>query len=198
MASAAINGKNHASCSLPLPKPRLSRDSLGVPVGLSILQNLPSNLLMLVFGLFLLSYAFYSLFKSKSFRIEIKDKPLISGGVGLVGGVIGGFTAFPGAAVVVWSGLRGLSKRESRSIVQPYILCLQLISLLLLAIRHPETFDQHYWSFFVYAVPLVLTGTVLGVNLYRRISDVNFRKLTFLLLGVSGMGLVLKAACFVK
>jgi len=30
MASAAINGKNHASCSLPVPKPRLSRDSLGV------------------------------------------------------------------------------------------------------------------------------------------------------------------------
>jgi hypothetical protein len=34
MASGAINGKNHASCSLPLSKPRLSRDSLagGWPV----------------------------------------------------------------------------------------------------------------------------------------------------------------------
>jgi len=30
------------------------------------------------------------------------------------------------------------------------------------------------------------------VNLYRNLSDVNFRRITFLLLGVSGLGLLLK------
>ena len=180
------------------PTPYILGGLLGVPIGLSILENLPSSTLMLLFGLFLVSYASYSLFKSKSFKLETRDKPYIAGSVGLVGGVIGGFTAFPGAAVVVWSGLRGFSKREARSIVQPYILCLQLISLLVLAIQHPETFNQNYWSLFACAMPLVLAGTLLGVDLYRRISDISFRKVTFILLGISGMGLVLKAAHFIN
>lgn len=45
----------------------------------------------------------------------------------------------------------------------------------------------------VCAIPLVLAGTLLGVNLYRKIPDINFRIVTFFLLGVSGTGLVVKA-----
>ena len=41
--------------------------------------------------------------------------------VGFLGGCLGGFTAFPGAAVVVWSNLRKLPKAQNRAIVQPYI-----------------------------------------------------------------------------
>jgi hypothetical protein len=35
-------------------------------------------------------------------------------------------------------------------------------------------------------VPVVLPCTLLGVKLYRQMSDVNFRRVTFILLGVSG------------
>jgi hypothetical protein len=114
--------------------------------------------------------------------------------VGMVGGVIGGFTAFPGAAVVVWSGLRRLSKQESRSIVQPYILGLQLVSLAMLSVQHPETFDHVYWTLLAITVPVVLPCTLLGVNLYKSLSDINFRRVTFMLLGTSGVGLLVKAA----
>lgn len=176
------------------PTPYLLGGLFGVPIGLSILHNLPTANLMFLFGSFLVAYAIYCLCKPKSLKLEIKDKPVISGAVGLLGGVVGGFTAFPGAAVVVWGGLRHLSKRESRSIVQPYILGLQIISLLFIAVQHPQTFTSNFWALFIYAVALVLPGTLLGVNLYRQISDVNFRKVTFLLLGLSGIGLLAKAA----
>ena len=73
--------------------------------------------------------------------------------VGMTGGIIGGFTAFPGAAVVVWSGLRRLPKAQSRSIVQPYILGLQLVSLAMLAIERPETFSPTYWALLLITVP---------------------------------------------
>jgi hypothetical protein len=43
-------------------------------------------------------------------------------------------------------------------------------------------------------VPVVLPCTLLGVKLYRQMSDVNFRRVTFILLGVSGLGLLVKAA----
>ena len=110
-----------------------------------------------------------------------------------MGGVIGGFTAFPGAVVVVWSGLRQLPKVESRAIVQPYILGMQVLSLGMLTLQHPETFDHRYWTLLAISIPVVLPCTLLGVNLYRSLSDINFRRVTFMLLGTSGFGLLVKA-----
>ena len=174
------------------PTPYLLGGLIGVPVGLMILHSLPTTTLMLVFGGVLVLYAAYSLLKPASLHVTMKGGPASSALVGAIGGVIGGFTAFPGAAVVVWSGLRQLDKRESRSIVQPYILGLQLISLTLLAIQHPQTFSRTFWVLLLITVPVVLPGTLLGVRLYRNLSDVNFRRITFLLLGTSGLGLLLK------
>ena len=176
------------------PAPYLLGGFLGVPVGLAILHSLPTSSLMLLFGGFLVVYAAYSMLKPDSLHVEIKGGPASSGVVGFMGGVIGGFTAFPGAAVVVWSGLRQLPKTESRSIVQPYILGLQIVSLTLLAIQRPQTFGPTFWTLLAISAPVVLPGTLLGVKLYKSLSDVNFRRVTFLLLGTSGLGLLVKAA----
>ena len=176
------------------PAPYLAGGFLGVPAGLTILHSLPTSSLMAIFGGFLIIYAAYSMLKPESLHVSYKSSWVAASLVGALGGVIGGFTAFPGAAVVVWSGLRRLPKRESRSIVQPYILGLQLVSLAMLAVKHPETFDRTYWSLLIITVPIVLPCTLLGVNLYKSLSDVNFRRITFMLLGTSGLGLLIKAA----
>ena len=176
------------------PAPYLLGGLAGVPVGLRILHSLPTSTLMATFGGFLIVYATYSMLKPESLYISRNSGWIAACLVGMAGGVIGGFTAFPGAAVVVWSGLRRLSKRESRSIVQPYILGLQLVSLAMLAVQHPETFGPTYWALLVITVPIVLPCTLLGVNLYKSLSDVNFRRITFMLLGTSGLGLLIKAA----
>lgn len=176
------------------PAPYLLGGLLGVPVGLAILSSLPTSTLMALFGTFLVLYSTYSLSRRAGAHATVKGSWLASSGVGMAGGVIGGFTAFPGAPVVVWSGLRGLAKGESRAIVQPYIFVLQLLSIMLLALQRPQTFSQTYWWLLAVTVPVVLVGTLFGVRLYRSLSDVNFRRLTFLLLGVSGAGLLLKAA----
>jgi uncharacterized protein len=175
------------------PAPYLLGGLLGVPVGLAILHGLPTSQLMFVFGAFLVLYAAYSMLKPESLRLPAVGGWPVSAAVGAAGGVIGGFTAFPGAAVVVWSGLRHLPKSESRAIVQPYILGLQLVSLSMLALQHPETFGVRYWSLLLITLPVVLPCTLLGVYIYGRLSDINFRRVTFMLLGVSGAGLLVKA-----
>ena len=175
------------------PAPYLLGGVLGVPVGLTILHVLPTKALMMVFGAFLVAYTAYSLFKPDSLHIKTKEPPFYSGVIGFFGGLIGGFTAFPGAPVVMWTGLRQLPKHEGRSIVQPFILGMQLVSLTMLAVQRPETFSPVFWSLLLIMIPVVLPGTLLGVKLYRGISDINFRKVTFLLLGVSGLGLLAKA-----
>lgn len=174
--------------------PYLLGGVIGVPVGLAILHSLPTSMLMVIFGGFLFIYAAYSILKPERLRVSLDANWFVSSLVGLVGGIIGGFTAFPGAAVVVWCGLRGLPRSECRSIVQPYILGLQVVSIAMLAVRHPETFDGEYWTLLAITIPIVLPCTLLGVNLYRRMSDINFRRITFMLLGTSGLGLLVKAA----
>lgn len=174
--------------------PYLLGGFVGVPVGLTILHSLPASQLMAIFGAFLVIYAGYSLLKPDGARVPAEGGWRVPALVGAVGGVIGGFTAFPGAAVVIWSGLRRLPKSESRSIVQPYILALQLLSLGILTIQHPETFDGTYWRLLALMLPVVLPGTLLGVTLYKSLSDINFRRVTFMLLGTSGVGLLVKAA----
>jgi hypothetical protein len=173
--------------------PYLAGGFIGVPFGLAILHSLPAPQLMAIFGAFLVIYAAYSLLKPDGMRVAGKGGWLAPSLVGAAGGVIGGFTAFPGATVIVWSGLRRLPKSETRSIVQPYILGLQLLSLAILAIQHPETFDATYWRLLGLMLPIVLPGTLLGVSLYKSLSDVNFRRITFMLLGTSGLGLLAKA-----
>jgi uncharacterized membrane protein YfcA len=176
------------------PAPYLLGGLVGVPIGLAILTSLPSGPLMEVFGAFLILYAAYSLLKPAAAHITVNDNWFASSLVGMSGGVIGGFTAFPGAPVVVWSGLRQLPKSDSRAIVQPYILGLQLLSIGLLALQKPATFARPYWGLLLITVPVVLPSTFLGVKLYRSLSDINFRRVTFILLGISGLGLLIKAA----
>jgi uncharacterized protein len=175
------------------PAPYLLGGLIGVPIGLSILHAAPTEILMLIIGGFLVAYAAYSMLRAEGLHVSSKGGWLSSSLVGLAGGVIGGFTAFPGAPVVVWTGLRRLHKADSRAIVQPFILGLQIVSLALLAVGRPETFGRAFWLLLAVTLPVVLPCTVLGVRLYRSLSDLNFRRVTFMLLGTSGFGLLLKA-----
>ena len=175
------------------PAPYLLGGLVGVPVGLAILGALPTSDLMLLFGGFLVIYAAYSLARPHGAYATVQGNWLASSLVGMSGGVIGGFTAFPGAAVVVWNGLRHVPKREARAIVQPYIFVLQVLSIALLALQRPETFDRTYWGLVAITVPVVLPCTMMGVKLYHSLSDINFRRVTFILLGISGLGLLMKA-----
>ena len=163
---------------------------VGVPLGVWLLNNLPAQKLMLVFGVILIAYSVYSLAKAASHKTRGVCGAASGVAVGFIGGTIGGFTAFPGAAVVVWTGLRNLPKKVARAIVQPYILVLQIVSLATNAYAHPAIFGQRFWLLLAITLPVVLPGTMGGVALYKRISDVNFKRISFILLGLSGVGLL--------
>jgi len=174
------------------PGPCIMGGLVGVPMGIWVLAHVAPTRLMVVFGSLLILYSIYSLLKPVGAKIHGFGGPAAGAAVGFVGGVIGGFTAFPGAAVVVWTGLRDLPKSQNRAIVQPYILMSQIYSLGLLAWLHPNYFSHRFWLLLAITIPAVLPGTFGGVMLYRRISDVNFKRVSFFLLGLSGLSLLLK------
>lgn len=174
------------------PGPYLAGGLAGIPIGVWLLNSLPTATLMVSFGMLLICYASYSLLKPATMLIKGTFGWMASVLVGLTGGVVGGFTAFPGAAVVIWTGLVVKPKGDIRAIVQPYILVLQVAALALLAVNHPETFDSRFWGLLMITLPVVLPGTLLGIRLYRSLSEVNFKRIAYMLLGISGMGLFVK------
>jgi uncharacterized membrane protein YfcA len=104
---------------------------------------------------------------------------------------VGGFSAFQ-SMLVVYLGLRGVSKAETRGITQPYILALQVVSLSILALTHSAIFNAQFWLLWALTLPAVLLGSSTGVALYRRMSEVNFRRAVLILLIVSGISLLAK------
>lgn len=94
---------------------------------------------------------------------------------------------------MVYLSLLGKPKAETRGVVQPYILTMQVLSLLILAVTSPGVFDGSFWLLAAITLPAALIGTLTGVGLYRRMSDVNFRRAVLLLLILSGTSLVAKA-----
>jgi hypothetical protein len=164
---------------------------VGVPIGLALLQALPMRLFGGGLGVFLLIYGVLVLLKPDHLRIRLSGwKPAVA--VGAAGGIVGGFSAFPGSIPVVYLGLRGLSKTETRNITQPYILILQLISLSILALTRSSIFNMQFWLLWALTLPAVLLGTSTGLTLYRRFNEVNFRRAVLILLIVSGVSLVVK------
>jgi uncharacterized protein len=175
------------------PGPCILGGLAGVPVGVWVLNNLPAKKLMLVFGAMIALYALYSMFKPSG--LELKNFSGAGSGlvVGALGGTVGGFTAFPGGPVIVWTGLRNLPKDTTRAIIQPFILTLQIVSLITNGVLHPNNFGVRFWTLLALTIPVVLPGTISGVLAYRRVSEVTFRRFCFILLLISGAGLILKA-----
>ena len=86
-----------------------------------------------LFGAFLAGYAAYLLLR----RTAAAEAGAAAPGacsrlfVGAVGGLVGVFTAMPGAIPSIWCELRGCSKDEQRGQVQPFILGMQILALML-------------------------------------------------------------------
>jgi uncharacterized membrane protein YfcA len=167
---------------------------VGVPLGLWLLIHLPQKKLNVVFGVFLVLYSLYIMLKPASFHFHGHgfDGPIGAATAGFTGGAVGGFTGFPGSMPAVWAGLGNLPKAMTRAIVQPFVIVSQLYTISILAVRHPEYYGHTYWVLLGLTLPVALTGTTLGVALYHRINDVNFRRVCAILLGVSGAALLIQ------
>jgi len=177
------------------PLPYLSGGTLGMPAGLAVLASLPSARLTIGLGALLVAYAAWSLCAPARLRLRaVAPNATRSFAIGALGGLVGGFSAFPGSALVVWAGLAGLGKERSRALTQPFILWMQLLGLVLMLATRPGPFDRGFWFVFVLVLPAALLGNRLGIAIYRRTGDLGYRRVTHAALGLAGFGLILRVA----
>jgi len=168
--------------------PYMIGGAAGIPPALYLLHHVDAWMLRLIFGLFIAAYAAYMLLHPTFSRFRGSERPSAALAVGFAGGLIGGFTAMPGAAPTIWCNLRGMSKNEQRGLVQPYITIMQCIAIALLlaggSISSETLFD------FVLSLPALAAGAALGILLFGKVSHGSYRRAVLLLLVVGGVALV--------
>ena len=157
----------------------------GIPIGAQLLKAVDPHAFSSGFGLFLICYSLYMLLRPHAvFRRGGRYAEVAAG---FAGGITGGATAFPGAIPTIWCSIQGLSKLEQRGIVQPFILLMQIATLVYfskLGILASGTLTTYLWC-----APVVAIGTWLGLRLFHRIDDKRFRQIVLFFLLFSGVTL---------
>jgi uncharacterized protein len=106
---------------------------------------------------------------------------------GALGGIIGGLAGLPGSVVTIWCGMRGWDRLRQRAVYQPYILVMQIVTLVALRFQAPLRMNiAHDLRF----VPFALLGAMGGLALFHRMTHRQFQLAVGLLLGASGVGLL--------
>jgi hypothetical protein len=159
--------------------------ALGLVPALYLLTRVDPVKFRVAFGVFLVTYAAYMLLRPQSQLLQRIKSRVFDGVVGFTGGLIGGLTAMPGAAPVVWCDLRGLPKEQQRGVVQPYIAAMQLVAMVLLI--GSGNLSRSVAVEFAMTLPALLAGTALGIFLFGKIDDATFRRFVLIALLVSGL-----------
>lgn len=165
--------------------------TLGIPVGLLVLAYGPAPAIVTGIGVLLVIYSGYMLA-----RIVMRlAPPRVGGGaridsaVGFAAGILGGIGGFVGALPAMWADMQGMDKRAARALMTPFIVAMQAIASLGLAIGGFFTSDALLLT--ASAVPAMLAGSFLGLRAYRILPAQGFRLVLLLLLLVSGVSLVI-------
>jgi uncharacterized membrane protein YfcA len=167
--------------------PYLAGGILGIPIGTLLLQRLNADVFAAAFGIFLLVYCTTMILRPNLvIRCNSRACQIAAG---FFGGVTGGATAFPGAIPTMWCNARGLPKEQQRGIIQPYILVMQLATLVYFS--RTGLLWSGLWSAFAWSIPAVLFGTLLGFALFNRVDEAKFKRITLTFLFVSGVLLAL-------
>ncbi|ABG32436.1 sulfite exporter TauE/SafE family protein [Roseobacter denitrificans] len=162
---------------------------LGVPLGVWSLHLIDVSLLKLVIAFFLILYGGYFTWRSNLPKIRAKT-PVIDATVGFSGGVLGGAASLSGALPTMWCSIRGWPKMETRAVLQPYNMVILTCAAVMLGLRGAYT--SQTLGFLALAIPVSILAAQTGMMVFRRISDVFFRKLLISLTLVSGCALLIR------
>ncbi|AEI93520.1 sulfite exporter TauE/SafE family protein [Roseobacter litoralis] len=161
----------------------------GVPLGVWSLHLIDVSVLKLVIAFFLILYGGYFTWRSNLPKIREKT-PIIDATVGFCGGVLGGAASLSGALPTMWCSVRGWPKMETRAVLQPFNLVILAGTAVMLGLR--GAFTAQTLAFLLLAIPVSVIAAQIGIQVFRRISDVFFRQLLISLTLVSGCVLLIR------
>ncbi|MGI9510313.1 MAG: sulfite exporter TauE/SafE family protein [Geminicoccaceae bacterium] len=177
-----------------MDKRRLSRFLLpalvGIPIGVLFLDHMNADLLKLIVAIFLLAYGLFF-----AFRRNLPDlrhpTPILDRIIGFLGGFFGAAAGLSGALPTVWLSLRPWPKTERRALLQPFNMVVLGLAALLLALK--GTYDSTVLLAIAIATPAALASAQVGIYVFKRMNDADFRRLLIFLMLASGLVLLVRS-----
>jgi uncharacterized membrane protein YfcA len=102
--------------------------------------------------------------------------------------MLAGMTGLIGIVITIWCQLRGWTKDVQRTVFQPVMLLVSMMSIASLGAVGAITTDTA--KLFALGVPIVVAGTWLGLRFYGRVNEEGFRRVVLSLLLLSGASLM--------
>ncbi len=171
--------------------PFLIGAALGIPFGVAILQWADVRLVKTGVGAVLVLFALYGLLRPTLAPVQVGGKTL-DGAVGFLNGILAGIAGIPGILVVMWTTLRRWPNDVQRAIFQP--LAVASYAMIALWLGGSGAITAEAVKLFFLGLPVLLTGTWLGLKLYARLDQDNFRRIVLVLLLLAGLLLVVPVA----
>jgi len=162
---------------------------LGIPIGVFGLTRLPEEPLKIVLGVLILLYGVFGLAKPGA-RIK-NEKAWLPWLVGWSAGVLGGAYNTNGPPVVAYGMLRGWPPESFRATLQGYFLPTGLAILAGHGLAGMWTGEV--LRSYLYSLPAIVLGVVLGGLLNRKLTHALFAKLVYGSLAVMGLILIIRA-----
>lgn len=162
---------------------------LGVPIGIALLDYIDAEFLRVLVALLLIIYGGYFGFRSTLPKLN-RNTPVIDCSIGLTGGILGGLASLSGALPGIWLSMRPWPKAETRAVLQSYNFALLLTTVVMLAAH--GAYDKTTWAALAFALPAGLIAAQIGIAVFRRVSDDQFRRTLILLCLVLGIGLLVR------
>ncbi|MBT6960050.1 MAG: sulfite exporter TauE/SafE family protein, partial [Rhodospirillaceae bacterium] len=154
-------------------RPYLIGGLVGIPLGVVALSLAGPGTIRVAVGVFLVVFAISQLSGAARFSIGSWGGRVADAGIGLGGGVLGGFAGLSGPFPIVWLQMRGGPSAGQRAIYQPFNLVVLAFAAVGMAIA--GLVDTTVLTLAVVATPLTVLGSWLGARTYLKVSEQTFR-----------------------
>lgn len=160
----------------------------GLVIGLWFLTNSGGAAIRLALGIFILAYSFYDLFRPRLAHLENERWAYVAG---FISGIIGGACNANGPPIVIYGTMRGWSPERFRATLQGFFLPAGLFIL----VGHASSglWTREVFRLFLWCLPSVVLGVVLGSLLAKRVKKEHFRIVVHTVLIASATMLLIKA-----
>lgn len=160
---------------------------IGVPIGVSLLTVLDAGTLRISIATMLIIYGGYFGFRA-SLPAFSRPTPWLDAMIGFSGGVFGGAASVSGAIPAMWLSIRPWTKSESRAVLQPFNVTILSTTICLLFLQ--GAYDRTAVSALLITIPCGLVAAQVGITVFRRLSDMAFRRLLIILTLFMGLGVM--------
>jgi uncharacterized membrane protein YfcA len=167
--------------------PMLIGGVIGVPLGVVLLSYLDPALFKFGLGAFLLIYCPIMLLLPASYAFH-RGGRVADGVSGFIGGALGGLAGISGPVPTLWTTVRGWNKDVQRGVLQAFNIAMHVTTLTVYAGMGAITSES--LTMFAWITPALVLPAIAGVMLFKRLSQIGFRRLILALLLVSGVSLV--------